>query len=66
MTAELVQSGEVKVTIERTTLIFLPSFLADIDIPEDINDSIDPVAIQLQDAWRLRQIGLNLPNGGVK
>ena len=56
MTTELVQSGEVKVTIERTTLIFLPSFPADIDIPEDIDDSMDPVAIQLQDAWRLRWI----------
>ena len=54
MTAELVQSGEVKVTIERTTLIFLLSFPADIHIPEDINDSMDPdiEEVPIKDLWK--------------
>ena len=65
-TAELLPRGKVKAMIEETNIIFLPSFPPDIDLFEDLEDVMDPVSVQIQEAGRLRQMGLSLPSGGVK
>ena len=66
-TAELLPSGEVKITIEKTTYIFLPSFPLDIDFTENMEpDTMDPVSVFIQEARGQREMGMNIASRGVK
>ena len=65
--AKFLPSADVKVTIEKTTYIFLPSFPLDIDFTEDMEpDTMDPVSVQIQEARNRRQMGMDIASGGVK
>ena len=57
-TTKFLPSEEVKVTIEKTTYIFLPTFPLDIDFTEDKEpDTMDPVSVQIQKGQKTKTNG---------
>ena len=66
--AKFLPSADVKVTIEKTTYIFLPSFPLDIGFTEnrELNYRMDLVSVQIQEARNRRQMGMDIASGGVK
>ena len=66
--SKFLPSADVKVTIEKTTDIFLPSFPLDIGFTEnrELNYRMDLVSVQIQEARNWRQMGMDIASGGVK